>query len=106
MGANSDLIHIELQSSNHKKMALRMAEYAISIYRQFGRFPKQIVLYVGKPKLRMTASLSGPDPAQPDFSFQYTLIDIRELEGAPLLASEHVEDNVLAILTRLQDLLG
>jgi len=103
VSADGDLIHIELQSWNHRKMAFRMAEYALAIYRQFGRFPKQIVLYVGMSKLRMAASLSGPDPAQPDFSFRYTLIDIRDLEGAPLLASEHIEDNVLAILTRLQD---
>ncbi|MBV9938314.1 MAG: hypothetical protein JO150_07425 [Acidobacteriaceae bacterium] len=57
VSANGDLIHIELQSSNHKRMALRMAEYMLSIHRQFGRFPKQIVLYVGKPKLRVAVSL-------------------------------------------------
>ena len=41
------LVHIELQSQNDATMALRMLEYCAAIYRQFGRFPHQIVLYVG-----------------------------------------------------------
>ncbi len=46
----------------------------------------------------MNARLSGPD-----WAFGYTLVDARELDGAALLASERVEDNFLAILTRLED---
>jgi predicted transposase YdaD len=105
LGATVDdnLVHVELQSSNDPDMALRMAEYALRIYRQFRKFPKQIVLYVGEPQLRMTASLSEPDSIKPDFAFQYTLIDIRDLDATELLASSHIEDNLLAILTRLQD---
>jgi len=41
------LVHIELQSAHDATMALRMMEYAAAVYRQFGRFPEQIVLYVG-----------------------------------------------------------
>ncbi len=51
--ADGALVHIELQSTNDPDMALRMAEYSLRIYRQFRRFPKQIVLYVGERKLRM-----------------------------------------------------
>jgi hypothetical protein len=105
LGATSDgdLIHIELQSTNDPDMALRMAEYSLRIYRQFRKFPKQIVLYVGEPKLRMSGELSGPSSKAPEFAFGYTLVDIRELDGAVLLASNRVEDNLLAILTRLRD---
>jgi hypothetical protein len=92
------LVHIELQSTNDPDMGLRMAEYSLRIYRRFKKFPKQVVLYVGERKLRMNARLSGPDCA-----FGYTLVDVRELDGAPLLASERVEDNFLAILMRLDD---
>jgi hypothetical protein len=56
--------------------------------------------------LRMSAELSGPTSAAPDFSFRYTLVDIRELDGAMLLASNRVEDNLLAILTTLRDKAG
>jgi Domain of unknown function (DUF4351) len=97
------LIHIELQSSHDADMALRMAEYALGIYRQFRKFPTQVVLYVGEPPLRMTASLTGPDATHPAFAFRYALFDFRDLNGTALLESIHIEDNILAILTRLQD---
>ncbi len=51
--ADGRLVHIELQKTNDPCMALRMAEYAWAIYKQFGRFPEQIVLYVGEAPMRM-----------------------------------------------------
>jgi predicted transposase/invertase (TIGR01784 family) len=101
--AEDNLVHLELQSSNDPTMALRMAEYTLQIYRQFKRFPKQIVLYVGEPSVRMAKFLRSSGEDDPDFAFKYTLMDIRELDGAMLLKSPHIEDNLLAILTRLQD---
>ncbi len=100
LGATSDdsLVHIELQSGNDSKMALRMAEYCLSVYRRLGRFPAQVLLYVGEAPLRMQAELTGAD-----FSFRYKLVDIRELDGERLLESDQVGDNVIAILARLQD---
>lgn len=97
------LVHIELQSTNDNDMPLRMAEYAIGIYRQFRQLPIQVVLYMGEAPLRMAADLRGPDPAAPEFSFRFTLADFRDLDGAALLRSDRIEDNVLAILARLQD---
>ncbi len=101
--AEGDLIHIELQSSNASDMAVRMAECSIAILRKFRKIPKQIVLYAGQRKLRMKSGFSGPDPANPDLSFRYAMVDFRNLESEPLLASQHIEDNLLAILARLQD---
>jgi hypothetical protein len=75
-----------------------MAEYALGIYRMFGAFARQIVLYAGEPDLWMPASLEGPR-----FSFSYQIVDLRNLDGEALLRSDHVGDNVLAILTRLPD---
>jgi len=42
-----DLVHIGLQSSNDHKMPLRMAEYCLRVFRLFGKFPHQVLLYVG-----------------------------------------------------------
>jgi hypothetical protein len=92
------LIHIELQSTHDAAMALRMLEYSVAVWRQFGRFPEQVVLYVGEAPLRMTGSLAGPN-----FSFECRIVDIRELDGARLLASPRIEDNIVAVLTRLHD---
>ena len=49
-----ELVHFELQSTNDPHMPLCMAEYALVVYRHFGRFPRQFVLYLGEPTLRMS----------------------------------------------------
>ncbi len=95
---SNDLIHIELQSGNDAMMPLRMAEYCLGVFRLFGRFPRQFLLYVGEAPLRMENELHGPA-----LSFQYRMIDIRDLDGDRLLESEDVGDNVIAILARLRD---
>ena len=84
------------RASNDAAMPLRMAEYCLGVYRLFGQFPRQIVLYVGEAPLRMESELRGPD-----VSFAYRLIDIRTLDGDRLLESGEVGDNVIAILARI-----
>jgi predicted transposase YdaD len=108
LGATTEdgLLHLELQATNDSGMAVRMAEYALRIYTQFSRFANQIVLYVGDPSMRMERSLRSSDSPDPEFAFRFTLIDIRELDTSSLLSSSHIEDNLLAILTRLQDQAG
>ena len=101
--AEGDLIHLELQCSNASNMALRMAEYALAILREFRKIPTQVLLYAGKRKIRMKSGFSGPDRGNPNFFFRYVLVDFRDLESTPLLASALIEDNLLAILTRLSD---
>ena len=96
--AGGDLIHIELQSTNEGFMALRMAEYFLGVYRKYRRFPRQILLYVGEPELRMDKELKGPRLA-----FDYEMVDIRELDGEQLLESPWLSDNVIGILGRLSD---
>jgi len=77
-------------------MAPRMLEYATAIHRQFGRFPEQIVLYVGEAPLKMNSRLTGPR-----IEFTCRMVDIRSLDGEALIASSRVEDNVIAVLARL-----
>ena len=96
--AEGDLVHIELQSTNDKIMPLRMAEYCLRVYRLFGRFPKQLLLYVGNAPLRMKPELLGPD-----LDFRYKLLDIRDVDGERLIESDRIGDNVIAILARLKD---
>jgi hypothetical protein len=96
--AGGGLIHVELQSTNDPSMPLRMAEYSLGVFRLFGRFPRQILLYVGQAPLRMGRELSGPD-----VSFRYGLVDMRDLDGDRLPESEEAGDNVIAILARLRD---
>src|SRR5258708_990379 len=89
LGETSDarLVHLELQSGNDTTMPLRMAEYCLGVYRLFGQFPQQIMLYVGEAPLRMAGELRGSD-----VWFRYRAIDIRELDGEELLKSDEVGD--------------
>jgi predicted transposase YdaD len=93
-----DLLHIELQSTNDEDMPMRMLEYSVRVARLFGRFPRQLVLYVGEAKPKMKTALSGPTLA-----FHYELMDIRTLDCEALIASSDPGDNILAVLARLDD---
>ena len=86
---DGSLVHLELQSGNDATMPLRMAEYCLGVFRLLGRFPRQVLLYVGEAPLRMDSELRGPD-----VWFRYRAIDIRDLDGDLLLRSEEVGDNV------------
>jgi hypothetical protein len=79
-------------------MPMRMLECAVAIHRVLGRFPEQMVLFVGEAPLRMEDRIAGPY-----LSFQYRIVNIRELDSEPLLTSACLEDNVIAILGRLSD---
>jgi hypothetical protein len=85
------LVHVELQNGNDAAMPLRMAEYCLGIFRLFGRFPRQVVLYVGEPQLRMENELRGVDVL-----FRYGLIDMSasELEDVSMrvLDAKSVEE--------------
>jgi hypothetical protein len=83
--ADGDLIHIELQSTNDPEMAVRMMDYFVQVYRQFRRFPRQILLYVGDADMRM-----GTELAAPNVSFRYDAVDIRDLDGDKLLESAEI----------------
>jgi predicted transposase YdaD len=89
------LFHIELQSTNDPRMADRMLDYKVGINRAFDRYPRQMVLYVGQPPLRMEGTVEVPD-----LSFRCRIMDIRELDSEPLLESASLDDNILSVLTR------
>ena len=93
---DGQLIHIDCQTQNDGGIAMRMAEYFFGIWRLHGGIPLQIVLYIGEKPMRMknTIAVAG-------LTYRFHLIDIRELDGEPLLASPNLSDNVVAVLTRL-----
>jgi len=93
---DGELVHIELQSRNEKDFALRMGEYSFGVALRHGRLPRQVALYVGAAPLRMKNEIAGPG-----WAFRFHLVDIRDLDGELLLASDNPGDNVIAILTRL-----
>jgi hypothetical protein len=95
---NGELVHIELQSSNDEDMPRRMLEYYLDVHRELHRYPTQVLLYVGDKAPGMETRLHGPN-----LDYSYRLVDVRDLDGERLLKSERVDDNIVALLTRLSD---
>ena len=77
-------------------MGFRMLEYLVVAARVHGRVPKQVLLYVGPQPLRMANHFKWDDGVA-----RFTILDLREIDAEPLLASPEPSDNVVAILGRL-----
>ncbi|KJU84171.1 hypothetical protein MBAV_003634, partial [Candidatus Magnetobacterium bavaricum] len=95
---DEDILQIDMQSSNDPNMLGRMFLYAGFIYNQYKKLPIQIVLYVGNKPLNMENSMEFRQ-----IKYSYELIDIRTLDGNQLIDSDDPDDNVLAILCKLDD---
>lgn len=92
------IYHLELQSGGDATMPWRMLEYYSLVYQHYRAPVLQHVLYVG----------AGPNPlaesiAQDSLQYRYDVIDIRDIDCRSLLASQTLEDNLLALLCALDD---
>jgi predicted transposase YdaD len=96
--ADGELVQIEVQSTNQPGIGFRMLEYLVHVNRLYGRVPRQILLYVGRDRLRMDSQFQWANGRA-----GFTLIDMRDVDGEPFVTSPEPSDNVLAILGRLGD---
>jgi predicted transposase YdaD len=92
------LYHLELQVTNDSEMPWRMLDYYALLTRHFGEPPLQQVLYAGPQAMTLEGGIQ-----QPALQFRYEVSDIREMGADPLLESPSLDDNLLAILCRLDD---
>ncbi len=92
-------IQIECQTHNDPKMAARMLNYGAWMFAEEGRFPLQYVLYIGRDAMSMPTVVEEPDQIR----YMYQLVNMKDLDGEPLMASPQVGDNILAVLMRLRD---
>lgn len=92
--ADGCLRHVELESHNSAELPRRVAEYYLGFHRHLKAHIEMVVLYVGKEPLRM-----APRFQTPSMRFDYRLLDIREFDGEPLVESDDLGDNMLALLT-------
>jgi predicted transposase/invertase (TIGR01784 family) len=91
------ILHIEWQSTNETKMAIRMATYDLWLYQTYGIDVQGLVLYVGNEHLRMKNSVSF-------FGFHYSceIIDTKQLDPDIFLDSDDPDEIVFSILAGLQ----
>ncbi|MBF0538741.1 MAG: hypothetical protein HQL03_10875 [Nitrospirae bacterium] len=96
--ADGNIVQLELQSTNDNTMLKRMFLYAGFIYNQYNRLPIQVVLYIGNKPLNMETSMECGL-----IKYAYKLIDMRNVDGNQLIDSNDPNDNVLAILCKIDD---
>ena len=76
--ADGSLRHVELQKKNEADIGRRQAEYYVGFHR-----------------------LLTPVWETPSMRHKFIILDIRDFDGEPLVASEDWGDNILALLTRV-----
>ncbi|MEO5332674.1 MAG: DUF4351 domain-containing protein [Magnetococcus sp. YQC-5] len=95
---DQSIFHMELQSDVEKAMDWRMLEYC-GLIRQ--TYPDarliQMVLYVGSGKPNFSTLID-----EPMLHFRYLLKDIRDIDCCVLLASPCLEENLLAVLCKME----
>ena len=93
--ADGLLRHIEIQLRNDLAIPFRMAEYYLGFYRLLNEHVLQIVLYVGREPLRMPTAF-----VTPTMRHEYVVLNLQEMDGEALLASDDWADNEWALLTK------
>jgi predicted transposase/invertase (TIGR01784 family) len=97
--AHSYILQIEFQSTDEKDMVYRMLEYKSLLLRKFKVDVKQVVLYIGKDKLKkMTSNLETNG-----LSFSYEIVDIKRFNYEDFIESDTPEEVILAILCNFRN---
>jgi hypothetical protein len=91
--ADRTILHVEFQSGNDKDMPYREGIYCLLLGQKYRRRVRQVVLYVGRAKMRMEDHVDLGETKS-----AYTLIDIREMDARKLMASGQPGDLALAML--------
>ncbi len=96
--ADGRLHHLEIQTGPDSDMPWRMLEYYSLITRLFGEPPVQQLLYAGSDRTEFAGGID-----QEALQYRYQVIHLGEVDGSTLLESDSLEDNLLAVLCRLED---
>ncbi len=87
------ILHIEIQSTNDRKIAFRMGHYYLLLKEQHRLPVKQVLLYVGGAPMAM------PDRVAADGNLLiYRLLDVRQFDAGVLAATGRRADLALAVL--------
>jgi len=91
-----EIYHLEIQSTDDPKMALRMLHYYGLIVENYQKAPIQAVVYVGeKPLRRMVGKLTLPN-----LEFSYRVVDLNGVDCQRLLESKDPSDWILSVLNK------
>lgn len=88
------MVMLELHSFNDSEIGRRALDYYVGCLRLYNEEVDPVVLYVGKEPLRMK-----PVFKTKKLTFEFRILDIRDFDGEPLLNSDDLADQMLALLT-------
>lgn len=89
---DGSLHHVEFQTSNEAGFPLRMLEYYAYLAKAHKQHVVQTVLYLSREPMTLEDSYSSPS-----LMYRFTIINLRELDARPLLASPDWADNLMAL---------
>jgi hypothetical protein len=92
---DGSLHQVEFQTSNEAGFAVRMLEYYAYLIRVHRQHVIQTVLYLGREPIRLERTYVSPS-----MNFRFGMVNLREYDAEPLLASLDWADNVLALLAK------
>ena len=95
---NEKIFHLEIQSRPDPHMVLRMLEYYFLIFKEHGKEPEQLLLYVGDRQINIKNEIKLVN-----LTYRYRVLDIKDIDCLTLLESDKPEDVILAILCRTDD---
>jgi len=97
--SNKDIIHIEIQNDNHKKMDKRMLRYYSDILFDYEEYNiKQYIIYIGRYKCSMKSKIQ-----RDSIDYQYKIIDMKDIPCQEFLESNDPSAVSLAILCDFKD---
>ena len=92
-----EIYHVEFQSTNDSSMPVRMALYFYLILQNYGRAPKQYLVFVGKGECTIPYSVEIGSSKH-----GYKVIDLKEdVDCKALLESNNPNDWILTVLCKL-----
>jgi predicted transposase YdaD len=96
---NGTIVHAELHGYWMDGFACRNLIYYGLVLRDYKRPPQQIVFWIGQRPVGIDDGLDD----EPALRYRYRVVDVRDLDGEPLLASGNVNESIFALLCRLDD---
>ena len=93
------IFHLEIQLADDKSMPKRMLYYALLIENKHKEFPLQTVLYLGENENRTKNQIKTAT-----LQYSYEVKYIKDIDCETLIASDDLNDNILAILCSVKDI--
>ena len=94
---DDSIFHLEVQTKNDKTMAIRMLQYYSFIKEKYeDKEITQMVLFLGDDEIKMKNVIKDRL-----MNYSFLLKDIKEIDCKKLINSDDVNDNILAVLCKI-----